>query len=119
MTVTQLEKAVAKAIIAVDPDRAAARHRAAREKRRVGHPRVLPDGMALMHALLPAADAAGLGLALDAAAKTAKAAGDTRALARLRAGALARLGPGPLAHRSLRVAAPQHAAGQWRAPRRA
>src|SRR5699024_7422294 len=91
-------KAVAKAIIAVDPSRASARHRAAREQRRVGHPRVLPDGMASMYAVLPAADAAGLDLALDAAAKTAKASGDTRTLVQLRADALALLGHGALAN---------------------
>ena len=95
-TVTQLEKAVAKAIIAIDPHRATARCRKAREGRRVDHPRVLPDGMASMYAVLPATDAAGLDLALEAAARSAKAAGDTRTLDQLRADALALLGHGAL-----------------------
>src|SRR5690625_3621139 len=116
MTVSQLEKAVAKVIIAADPERAAARHRAAREQRRVGHPRMLPDGMASMYALLPATDAAGLDLALEAAAKTAKAAGDTRTLAQLRADALALLGHGALAHGFIGLPVPQSEPRQDDAP---
>ena len=97
-TITQLEKALAKAIISVDPLRATARHRAAREQRRVNHPRPLPDGMASILAILPATDAAGLDLALEAAARTAKANGDTRTIDQLRADALALLGHGALEH---------------------
>src|SRR5699024_6387789 len=91
-TVTQLERAVAKAIIAADPHRADARARKARDGRRVSHPRVLPDGMAHMSAVLPAPDAAGLDLALEAAARDAKARGDSRTVDQLRADALALLG---------------------------
>lgn len=97
-TVTQLERAVARAIISIDPLRAAARHRAARERRRVDHPRALPDGMASLYAVLPATDAAGLDLALEAAARTARANGDTRTIDQLRADALALLGHGALDH---------------------
>src|SRR5690625_2956284 len=95
-TITQLEKAVAKAIISVDPMRATARHKRAREERRVHHPRPLPDGMASVFAVLPATDAAGLDLALEAAARTAKANGDSRTIDQLRADALALLGSSAL-----------------------
>ncbi len=97
-TVTQLERAVSRAIIAIDPVRATARHKAAREQRKVHHPRPLPDGMASMTAILPATDAAGLDLALEAAARAAKAAGDTRTIDQLRADAVALLGHGALEH---------------------
>lgn len=95
-TITQLEREVSKAIIAIDPIRATARHKKAREQRRVHHPRPLPDGMASMTAILPATDAAALDLALEAAARTAKASGDTRTLDQLRADAVALLGHGAL-----------------------
>ncbi|TNC17087.1 DUF222 domain-containing protein [Georgenia sp. 311] len=91
-TVTQLERAVSLAVIAVDPHRATARARAARRGRRVDHPRALPDGMASLYAVLPATDAVGLDLALEAAARTARAAGDSRTIDQLRADALALLG---------------------------
>ncbi|WP_324651530.1 HNH endonuclease signature motif containing protein [Georgenia sp. H159] len=97
-TVTQVEQAVSRAIISIDPHRATARHRQAREKRRVNHPRPLPDGMSAISAVLPATDAAGLDLALEAAARTARAAGDTRTIDQLRADALALLGHGALDH---------------------
>lgn len=97
-TVTQLERAVSRAIIAIDPLRATARHKAAREQRRVHHPRPLPNGMASLTAILPATDAAGLDLALETAARSAKAAGDTRTIDQLRADALALLGHGALEH---------------------
>ena len=95
-TVTQLERAVSRAIIAIDPLRATARAREARELRRVHHPRPLPDGMASLTAVLPATDAAGLDLALEAAARSARAGGDSRTIDQLRADALALLGHGAL-----------------------
>ncbi|QDB79029.1 DUF222 domain-containing protein [Georgenia wutianyii] len=95
-TVTQLERAVSRAIIAIDPLRATARAREARELRRVHHPRPLPDGMASLTAVLPATDAAGLDLALEAAARSARAGGDPRTIDQLRADALALLGHGAL-----------------------
>ncbi|QDB80122.1 DUF222 domain-containing protein [Georgenia wutianyii] len=91
-TANQLSRAVQRALVAVDPHRATQRHRAARETRRVDHPRPLPDGMAALYAVLPATDAAGLDLALEAAARGAKAGGDTRTIDQLRADALALLG---------------------------
>ena len=55
-TVAQLRAALARAVIAVDPDGAAARHREARKDRRVAvNPE--PEGMASLWALLPAPDA--------------------------------------------------------------
>lgn len=91
-TPTQLRRAVEKAIIAIDPSRAVQRHRKAREQRRVDHPRPLPDGMASVHAFLPATDAAGLDLALEAAARSAKASGDSRTIDQLRADAFSLMG---------------------------
>ncbi|MBD8062935.1 HNH endonuclease signature motif containing protein [Oceanitalea stevensii] len=91
-TPSQLARAVEKAVIAIDPSRATQRHRRAREQRRVDHPRPLPDGMASIHALLPATDAAGLDLALEAAARSAKASGDSRTIDQLRADVLALMG---------------------------
>ncbi|WP_226924888.1 HNH endonuclease signature motif containing protein [Georgenia satyanarayanai] len=88
----QLARAVERAIIAINPSRAVQRHRRAREERRVDHPRPLPDGMASIHALLPATDAAGLDLALEAAARSAEAAGDGRTIDQLRADVLALMG---------------------------
>ncbi|WP_413452697.1 DUF222 domain-containing protein [Georgenia phoenicis] len=88
----QLTRAVEKAIIAIDPSRAVQRHRRAREQRRVDHPRPLPDGMASIHAFLPATDAAGFDLALEAAARSAKAAGDSRTIDQLRADAFGLMG---------------------------
>ena len=57
-TLAQLKAALARAVIAVDPDGAAERHRAARKDRRVclGQEN---DGMASLWALLSASDAAG------------------------------------------------------------
>ncbi|MCM3659647.1 HNH endonuclease [Georgenia satyanarayanai] len=91
-TPSQLTRAVEKAIIAIDPNRAVQRHRRAREERRVDHPRPLPDGMASIHAFLPATDAAGFDLALEAAARSAKAAGDSRTIDQLRADVFALMG---------------------------
>jgi hypothetical protein len=53
--------------------------------------------MAAMYAVLPAVDLVALDLALDAAARTARAAGDTRTTDQLRADALATVGHGALA----------------------
>src|SRR5690625_4410302 len=91
-TPSQLVRLIQKALISVDPEEAARRHRKARKGRRVDHPRPLPDGMASMHAVLPAADAITLDLVLEGAARTAKANGDERTLDQLRADALSLLG---------------------------
>ncbi|HLT82756.1 MAG TPA: DUF222 domain-containing protein, partial [Phototrophicaceae bacterium] len=87
-TLRQVHADLARAIIAVDPDSADDRHRAAREKRCVDHPQPLPDGMAKVSAVLPAADAIALDTALDAAARAARNTGDPRTLDQLRADAL-------------------------------
>ncbi|HLS75158.1 MAG TPA: DUF222 domain-containing protein, partial [Actinomycetaceae bacterium] len=96
-TLRQVHGDLAKAVIAVDPDGADARHRAAREERKVNRPRPLPDGMALVSAVLPAGDAIALDTALEAAARAAKAAGDKRTLDQLRADSLALMGHAALA----------------------
>ncbi|HEX8519233.1 MAG TPA: DUF222 domain-containing protein, partial [Pseudonocardia sp.] len=57
-SLAQLRSALARAVIAVDPEGAAARHRAARKDRRV-HVQQESDGMASLWALLTATDAAG------------------------------------------------------------
>ncbi|WP_127572989.1 HNH endonuclease signature motif containing protein [Georgenia faecalis] len=95
-THAQLVRDLAKALLTVDPDEADARHIAARRERRVNHPRPLPDGMASIYAVLPAGDAVGLDLALEAAARAAKNAGDTRTLDQLRADTLSLMGAAAL-----------------------
>lgn len=91
-TPNQLAQDVAEALIRTDPDGAVQRNGTARSKRRVTHPRVLPDGMASMVAVLPAEDAIALDLALEGAARTARAGGDRRTTDQLRADALAGVG---------------------------
>ncbi|WP_127132134.1 HNH endonuclease signature motif containing protein [Georgenia sp. SYP-B2076] len=88
----QLTRDLSRALIAVDHHEAERRHRSARDKRRVCHPRALPDGMASMFAVLPAEDAIALDLALDAGARSAKNAGDRRTSDQLRADILAAVG---------------------------
>ena len=96
-TLRQVQNDLARAVIAVDPDSADDRHRAARAKRCVNRPRPLPDGMALMSAVLPATDAIALDTALEAAARAAKNTGDSRTLDQLRADCLALMGHTALA----------------------
>lgn len=90
-TLRQVHHDLAKAVIAVDPDSADARHRAARKKRCVNRPRPLADGMAGIWAVLPAADAIALDTALEASARAAKNNGDERTLDQLRADSLAHM----------------------------
>ncbi|MCB2177310.1 MAG: HNH endonuclease [Actinomycetales bacterium] len=90
-TVSQLQRAVAKALVIADPGGASDRCRAAAERRRVDRPRPAPDGMARWSALLPAADAMRMDTTLDALARTGRAAGDERTLDQLRADLLADL----------------------------
>lgn len=90
-TVSQLQRAVAKALVVADPGGASGRCRAAAERRRVDRPRPAPDGMARWSALLPAADAMRMDTTLDALARTGRAAGDERTLDQLRADLLADL----------------------------
>lgn len=84
----QVDRDLARALVEVDPIEAEDRHRRARSERRVHHPRVLPDGMAGIWAVLPAERAALVDGTLDAAAAAARAAGDRRTLDQLRADGL-------------------------------
>lgn len=81
----QVDRDLTRALIEVDPSEAEDRHRRARAERRVHHPRLLPDGMAGIWAVLPAERAALVDGTLDAAATAARAAGDPRTLDQLRA----------------------------------
>jgi hypothetical protein len=87
-TAAQVRADVERALLAVDPGEAAARVRHARSGRRVDRPRVLPDGMAGWWAVLPASEATRMDRVLDAAARGARAAGDSRTLDQLRADGL-------------------------------
>ncbi len=91
-TARQVAQDVAAALVSVDEVEATRRHRRARTGRRVHHPAALPDGMAGIWAVLPAADAVALDLALDAAATAARSRGDERTSDQLRADALAAVG---------------------------
>ncbi len=87
-TPTQLGRDIERALLTADPTDAAARATRARTTRRVEHLRLLPDGMASLRAVLPATDAIGIDTTLDAAARTARTAGDPRTLDQLRADGL-------------------------------
>jgi hypothetical protein len=87
-TVAEVRSDVQRALVAVDPAEAVARARQARRTRRVEAPRRQADGMATLIAVLPAPQATGIYRVLDAAARTARAAGDPRTLAQLRADGL-------------------------------
>ena len=84
-TPTQLARDVARALVEVDPDAAAERYATARRGRRVDAPRVLPDGMAGVWAVLPAESAVRLDSALGSLARSARTGGDPRTLDQLRA----------------------------------
>ncbi len=87
----QLERDLTRALLEVDTEEAAARHRRARRDRRACRPRILPDGMAGIWAVLPAEAAAVLDAALDAVAASGRAAGDRRTADQLRADGLLEL----------------------------
>jgi hypothetical protein len=93
-TPTQLAADVDRALLALDPEDAAARLPRAIASRHVCHPRRLPDGMAGLWAVLPAADAARIDATLEATARTARAVGDPRTLDQLRADTLTDLATG-------------------------
>ena len=95
-TVAQLRSDVAKALIEVDADEAAERARHREKERRVSRPRAHTDGIASMRLEGPAADVLALDVALQAAARAAKAAGDRRSMDQLRFDSLA-----GIAHRAL------------------
>ena len=84
----QLRIDLERALVAVDPLDAELRAVRAVDERRVCHPKVLPDGMAGIWAVLPAAVAAAIDAALNRAARAAKGAGDPRTSDQLRADTL-------------------------------
>lgn len=97
---TQLRRRVQTEVLRADPAGAHRRHEAAMDRRRVDRPRLLPDGMAGVWAVLDAADAVRIDNGIDALARTARNAGDPRTLDQLRADVLAdvtlgRLTPSP------------------------
>lgn len=87
-TAYQVKQDVERALRRVDPEHAADRHEAARATRTVSHPQVRPNGMAALWVLLPAQTAVRIDVVLEAAARTARAAGDPRTLTQLRADGL-------------------------------
>jgi hypothetical protein len=111
-TATQLAGDVDRALITVDPAEAAARRQHARTRRCVERPRALPDGMARLTAVLAAPDATRIHTTLDAAARTARAAGDPRTVDQLRADGLTDL----VLHRACAAALPTVAASGDPAP---
>ncbi len=84
----QVDRDLGRALAALDTAESTARHRRARDTRRVCHPTVLPDGMAGIWAVLPAESAALLDATLDGAAASARAGGDSRTVDQLRADGL-------------------------------
>jgi hypothetical protein len=87
-TPTQLTRDLERALIEIDPAEAAHRIERAQAGRRVYRPRPLPDGLASLTAILPAATAARIDATLDTAARAARSAGDPRTLDQLRADGL-------------------------------
>lgn len=87
LTCPQLVRAAQRELLRVDHRDAAERHARARSRRRVSRPRVLPDGMATMTAVLPAEAAVRLDACLQAAAVSAGWGGDGRTTDQLRANA--------------------------------
>ncbi|UFU07813.1 HNH endonuclease signature motif containing protein [Ruania halotolerans] len=96
-TAVQVRADVAAALIAVDPVEAQARAQARRRERRVSRPRAHPDGVASLRVEGPAPDVLALDIALDSAARAAKARGDARTLDQLRFDTLTGLGHHALA----------------------
>ncbi|MBZ2196622.1 HNH endonuclease signature motif containing protein [Occultella gossypii] len=96
-TPQQLRRDVAKALISVDPEGAHERAQLRARGRKVTRPRALPDGAASMWIEGPAPDVLALDIALDAAARAAKAEGDDRTLDQLRFDTLAGVGSHALA----------------------
>ncbi|MFI2754794.1 DUF222 domain-containing protein [Cellulomonas sp. P22] len=94
-TPTQLGRTLTRALIEVDPADAALRHDRATTTRHVDRPRLLPDGMAGLWAVLPAEDAARIDMTLDTSARSARATGDPRTLDQLRADLLVDLATAP------------------------
>ncbi|PWD50243.1 hypothetical protein C8046_05765 [Serinibacter arcticus] len=86
-----LKKRIQAVLIQTDPTTAHRRAVLAATRRRVEHPRLLPDGQASLRVIAPALDIAAIYTATEGAAKAARAAGDPRLLDQLRADALTTL----------------------------
>ncbi len=84
-TPVELARDVERALLVLDPQGCAERAAKARTLRRVNTPRLLPDGMSGLWAVLPAHSAAFIDATLDASARAARAEGDPRTLSQLRA----------------------------------
>lgn len=84
-TPTQLASDIQRELIRVEPQDATKRHDYARSQRRVCRPRVLPDGMAGIWAVLSAENALLVDADLDARARSLRTGGDSRTLDQLRA----------------------------------
>ncbi|MDU0348819.1 DUF222 domain-containing protein, partial [Actinomyces sp. MRS3W] len=87
-TGAQLARDIDRALAALDPDGAATRRQRNVSRRRVTRPRQAGEGIHEMRLLLPSLDAFLVDATLDAIAASARAAGDSRTLAQLRADAL-------------------------------
>lgn len=83
-TPRQLAADVDRELLRVDAEDAADRLARARSKRHVCHPRPLPDGMAGIWAVVPAADAVQVDGLLEATARAARAAGDPHTVDQIR-----------------------------------
>lgn len=99
-TAAQLERDVARALIVADPGGAHLRESVAARGRRVEAPRRLPDGMAGVWAVLPAAEAWRFDGSIDALARAARQHGDPRTLDQLRADVLVELATGSVGWRA-------------------
>ena len=95
-THNQIARDLARELVKVDPEEAAARHARAVRGQHVTHPRALADGMASMYIVAGAEDAVPFDLLLTNAARAARADGDTRGVDVLRAEALFALAAGAL-----------------------
>ena len=87
-SVSQVGRDIERALMEVDPDGHAERARANQERRCVTRPRPVGEGMSQVRLLLPTMDALLLDATLDAIAASARACGEQRTLAQLRADAL-------------------------------
>ena len=87
-SVSQVGRDIERALMEVDPAGHAERVRVNQERRCVTRPRPAGEGMSQVRLLLPTMDALLLDATLDAIAASARAAGEQRTLAQLRADAL-------------------------------
>ncbi|MDU0349648.1 HNH endonuclease signature motif containing protein [Actinomyces sp. MRS3W] len=87
-TTSQLAKDIDRALAALDPDGAGSRRQRNLARRHVTRPRQAGEGVHEMRLLLPSLDAFLLDATLDAIAASARAAGDERSPAQLRADAI-------------------------------